>query len=212
MTGPTECDAVNFGTAHGSKEMTIHMRILIVLLAVVGCMATSTALVAQTGSQSVGPGDVLQVEVYAGGEKQQDFAATISPEGTITCPLIGEFKLAGTGTTEIASELRVALARGYFVDPQVLVSVKEYGGRVFVMGEVRRPGLYALRDGPTALSACVLAGGFTDFAAPRHAKITRVEGGKSKLIVVDLMKVKGGKAPDPMLRAGDRIEIPPRLF
>jgi polysaccharide export outer membrane protein len=93
-----------------------------------------------------------------------------------------------------------------------LVSVREHGGKIYVLGEVRNPGVFPLRDGPTALSACVLAGGFTDFASPGRVKITRIEDGKPKLIRVDLIRVKRGKARDLILRDGDRIEVPQRLF
>jgi polysaccharide export outer membrane protein len=90
--------------------------------------------------------------------------------------------------------------------------VKEYGAKIYVLGEVKRPGIFALRDGPTTLSACVLAGGFTDFASPRRVKITRLVDGKPKLIQVDLIRVQRGKAQDLPLRDGDRIEVPKRWF
>jgi len=94
----------------------------------------------------------------------------------------------------------------------VLVSVKEHGARIYVLGEVKHPGVYLLTDGPTLLSACALAGGFTDFAAPQRAKLARSDGGKLTYITVDLMKAKRGKAQDVRLRSGDRLEIPRRLF
>src|SRR5215831_12834595 len=84
-------------------------------------------------------GDVLQVTVFAGGEKQEDFTSTVVASGSITCPLLGETKVAGLTTDEIARQLRALLVRDFFVDPQVLVAVKEHGGQVFVTGEVRQP-------------------------------------------------------------------------
>ena len=47
---------------------------------------------------SLGPGDLMQITVYAGGEKQVDFTGYVSALGTITSPLIGEFKVAGLTT------------------------------------------------------------------------------------------------------------------
>jgi polysaccharide export outer membrane protein len=167
---------------------------------------------AQQAAETVEPGDVLQIEVYAGGEKQSDVTVTVTPQRTIVCPLIGSVAVDSSGTEKIGVRLRDILARDYFVDPQVIVRVKEHGARVYVIGEVWHPGFYLLSDGPTLLSVCALAGGFTDFAAPQHAKIARVEGGKLKLINVDLIKAKQGKAEDLRLQSGDRIEIPRRLF
>jgi len=190
----------------------MRLRRSIALMMLVGLMASAPEARPQPTSDVADPGDVLQITVYAGGEKQDDFTATVSPERTITCPLIGVWRLVDTGTTEIAARLGAALAQGYYLDPQVLVSVKEHGAKIFVLGEVKSPGVFALRDGPTALSACVLAGGFTDFASPRRVKITRLVDGKPKLIQVDLIRVQQGKAHDLPLRDGDRIEVPQRWF
>jgi protein involved in polysaccharide export with SLBB domain len=190
----------------------MRLRRPIALMMLVGLMASAPEVRPQPASDAADPGDVLQITIYAGGEKQEDFTATVSAERTITCPLIGVWKIGDGGTAEIAARLGTALAQGYYVDPQVLVSVKERGAKIFVLGEVKSPGVFPLRDGPTALSACVLAGGFTDFASPRRVKITRLVDGKPKLIQVDLIRVRRGKAHDLPLRDGDRIEVPQRRF
>ena len=157
-------------------------------------------------------GDVLQVAVFAGGEKQEDFTATVVANGSITCPLLGETKVAGLTTDEIARQLRAMLVRDFFVDPQVLVAVKEHGGQVFVTGEVRQPGAYGVRDGLTVLHACLQAGGFTDYAALHSVRLTRVVDGQSRTAMIDVVKVRQGKEPDPLLASGDRLEIPRRRF
>jgi protein involved in polysaccharide export with SLBB domain len=167
---------------------------------------------AEPSASPVVLGDVLQVTIFAGGEKQEDFSATVVAAGTITCPLLGETKVAGLTTEEIARQLRAMLARDYFVDPQVLVSVKEHGGQVYVTGEVKQPGAYGVRDGLTVLHACLLAGGFTDFASLRAVRLTRVVDGQSRTAMIDVAKVRQGKQPDPLLVSGDRLEIPRRRF
>ena len=175
-------------------------------------MAAATAAQPLAVSEPVEPGDVLQIQVYAGGERQSDFTVTVTPDRTIVCPLIGSVEVDSAGTAEIGAKLRALLARDFYVDPQVLVSIKEHGARIYVLGEVKHPGVYLLTDGPTLLSACALAGGFTDFAAPQRAKLARSDGGKLTYITVDLMKAKRGKTEDVRLRSGDRLEIPRRLF
>lgn len=161
---------------------------------------------------SLGPGDLIQITVYAGGEKQVDFTGYVSALGTITSPLIGEFKVSGLTTYEVERTMREVLARDYYVDPQVLVSVKEYGGQIFVMGAVKKPGAYGLQERMTVLSACLLAEGFTDFASLRRVKVTRMENGKQKTLKIDLIKVREGKKEDLPLQRGDRIEVPRRRF
>jgi len=191
----------------------MQMRMRTVTLLVAALVAAATTATAQPASEPVEPGDVLQIEVYAGGEKQSDVTVTVTRQRTIVCPLIGPVAIDSSGTEEIGARLRAILARDYFVDPQVIVSVKEHGAKVYVIGEVGHPGFYLLSDGPTLLSVCALAGGFTDFAAPQHARVARIDGdGKFRVINVDLIKAKRGKAEDLRLQSGDRIEIPRRLF
>ncbi|TMQ67409.1 MAG: polysaccharide export protein [Candidatus Eisenbacteria bacterium] len=160
----------------------------------------------------VGAGDVLQVAIYAGGEKQDEFTPAVSSVGTITAPLIGEIQVASLTTYEVAKKIQELLAKDFYVDPQVLVSVKEYGGQVFVLGAVKRAGAYGLQEGMTVLQACLLAGGFTDFASLKRVRVTRSVNGEAKSFEVDLAKVKQGKREDVALMRGDRIDVPQRRF
>jgi polysaccharide export outer membrane protein len=160
----------------------------------------------------LGPGDILQITVYAGGEKQVDFTGAVSSLGTITSPLLGEVKVGGLTAYDVERNLREVLARDYYVDPQVMVSVKEYGGQIFVMGAVRKPGAYGLQERMTVLGACLMAEGFTEFASPRRVKVTRVENGRQKTFQIDLVKVREGKKEDIPLMRGDRIDVPRRRF
>lgn len=189
------------------------MRLCIAVgFAVVAGVLTACAAPAQGAGYAVAPGDVLAITVYAGGDKQDDFEVEVQAAGTAACPMAGEMKVEGMTVAEIASRIREVLAGDFYVDPDVVVSVKEYGGRVYVLGEVKNAGAYSLQMAPTALSACVLAGGFTDFAAPRHARITRFLEGESTVIEIDLVKVRQGRSKDIALLAGDRIEVPRRRF
>lgn len=187
-------------------------RVPLVVAWATAVLLTSAPAGATSDPYHVGPGDLLQVAVYAGGEKQEDYSGSVSALGTITSPLLGEVKVAGLTTYEIERSLRDLLARDYYVDPQVLVAVKEYGGQVFVMGAVKRPGAYGLQERMTVLGACLLAEGFTDFASPRHVKVTRVVNGQQKTLEIDLIKVRQGKKEDLALARGDRIDVPRRRF
>ena len=187
--------------------------IAMLLLAVsAGVSLAASRASSESASYEVGPGDVLQIAFYAGGDKQEDFAGTISNAGTITSPLLGEVKVAGLTTYEIERSMTAMLKKDFFKNPQVLVSVKEYGGQVFLMGAVSKPGAYGYQEGLTALRACLLAGGFTQYASLRRVKITRVVDGKSRTMTFDLDKVSKGKIEDPPLVRGDRVEVPRRGF
>jgi protein involved in polysaccharide export with SLBB domain len=92
------------------------------------------------------------------------------------------------------------------------VVVREFGATIAVSGEVRRPGVYRLTDARTALGACVLAGGLTDFASARGARVVRVRAGRTQTLRVDLAKVQQGRSEDVSLEAGDRLDIPRRML
>ena len=67
---------------------------------------------------------------------------------------------------------------------------------------------YDYQPGMTALSACIMAGGFVKFSAPNRAKIIRKKGDEVEVIKINLYKVQEGKIPDVELNPGDRVFIP----
>ena len=185
--------------------------------AVVRPTAASMATPTSSGFTSVptyivGAGDVLDVEVHAGGQKQEQFTAQVSPAGTLDVPSVGAIAVAGYSAPAIAERLAMAFSRGYYVHPHVTVTVKDYAGKVYVLGEVRHPGPYAMHDGLTLWSACDMAGGLTDFAAPHHVHILRVINGRPVRLNVNLDKVLKGEASDVALLTGDRVQVPHRWF
>jgi polysaccharide export outer membrane protein len=163
-------------------------------------------------SRAINPGDVLQVAFYAGGERQEDFTAQVSSAGYVTSPLLGEIRVAGMTPFKVADVMRSELAERFYVNPQVLVSLKEMGGKVYVSGEVNRPGAYGLQEGLTVLKVCALAGGFTNYAALNSVKVTRYDRGGPKTFKLDLRKVRSGREEDMMLQNGDQIDVPHRRF
>jgi polysaccharide export outer membrane protein len=80
--------------------------------------------------------------------------------------------------------------------------------KIYVEGEVKSPGVYNYLPGLTALNACIMAGGFSKFAAPNRARIVRKQGDKQIIINIDLEEVKEGRMSDVELKPGDLINIP----
>jgi len=191
-------------------------RILLTALGLIALLGGASPAAATPGDTTstyqVGAGDVLQVVYYAGAEKQEEFSGTVSASGTLTCPLLGEIRASGLTIQQLSRLMTDSLARDFFVNPQVMVSVKQYGGQVWVVGAVKNPGPYPYSEGLSALRACLLAGGFTDFASLRKVKLARVVAGRSRVTRVDLSRVMQGKVDDPPLQRSDRIEVPQRRF
>ena len=80
-------------------------------------------------------------------------------------PLLGRVKAAGSTPKELAGQLTDLLGKDYLVNPQVIVTVKEYlSQKVQVLGAAEKPGVYYL-TGPTSLLEILSrAGGFASSA------------------------------------------------
>lgn len=135
----------------------------------------------------LGPEDVVSVFVW----KQPELSPTVMvrPDGKISLPLLGELEAAGKTSAQLQAEIQTKL-REYVVDPKVNVMVKEVNSpAIFVLGQVRKPDRYHIRQRITALDAIALAGGFTDFAKRDRVTIIRSSGNEKIRIQVDLKKV-----------------------
>jgi polysaccharide export outer membrane protein len=105
-----------------------------------------------------GPGDELQVSVWR--QKDFDSDCRVSPLGTIAIPLVGNIKAAGRSLPDVQNEITLALAK-YYNEPRVTVAVKTLRSmKVYVLGEVERPGIFALDEPINVLQAISMAGGF----------------------------------------------------
>ena len=191
--------------------------VLVAMLAVAGPALAPRAFGGAADSTSaagyrVGAGDVLEISVFAGGEPREHVTGAVAPDGAVICPLVGPLRAAGRSVADIGADLRARLARDYYVNPSVAVVVREFGATIAVSGEVRRPGVYHLNEARTALGACVLAGGLTDFASARGARVVRVRAGRIQTLRVDLARVRQGRSEDVPLEAGDRLDIPRRML
>jgi polysaccharide export outer membrane protein len=119
------------------------------LVAAIGSLTIAVATPAATQSArradyEIGPGDVLKVVVLGQAEMTGNF--TVGPDGMVTFPILGKVKASETTTLELERKLTVLLADGILKRPQVTVTVGEYGSqKVFVTGEVQRPGQYSLK-------------------------------------------------------------------
>ena len=112
-----------------------------VALAVLATVITAGATAAD---YEIGPGDVLKVVVL--GQTEMTGSFTVGPEGMVSFPILGKIKASENTTLELERKLTVLLSDGILKRPQVTVTVAEYGSqKVFVTGEVQRPGQYALK-------------------------------------------------------------------
>jgi polysaccharide export outer membrane protein len=110
------------------------------------------------GGYVVGPNDVLKIAYE--GEPRMTGAFTVGSDHAITYPLIGRVQAAGKTLAEIQTEVQTQLTtQGFYLDPQIAISVDEFRSQnVFVVGEVRTPGTYALSGAMRLVDALAMAG------------------------------------------------------
>ena len=102
----------------------------------------------------------------------------------------------------------IVLQSGDVVYIPLQASLNLSESKIYVEGEVKDPGVYDYQEGLTALNACIMAGGFSKFAAPNRTRIIRQNGKQQIIIKINLNDVKKGKIPDAEIKPGDRIHIP----
>jgi polysaccharide export outer membrane protein len=154
----------------------------------------------------IGPQDVLRIDVWK--ETEISRSVPVRPDGKISLPLLNDVQAAGLTAMELANVISEGLKK-YINGPQVTVTVSEINSRrVYVTGEVTRPGAFPLLPNMTALQGVTSAGGFTQFANPKKIYVLRTENGKQVKHPFNYKAVLDGKAEDIPLQPGDTIVVP----
>lgn len=160
------------------------------------------------GAYLVGPGDVLQVRAWKNDALSQ--RVIVRPDGFVTLPLIGDVRAGGRAVEAIAADIAGRAAHFYTEVPVVAVEVAElHGYRVYILGEVARPGELSPRGPITVLQAIALAGGLTRFASPNTVVIVRHDARGERRIPFSYGDVvnKGDLAQDLPLVTGDTVIV-----
>ncbi len=107
----------------------------------------------------IGPGDEMDISVF--GVPELNEHARVTTEGNIYMPLLGAVPVSGLTVPEAQARIASRLEDGAYVkQPQVLISVKEYTHQsISVIGEVAKPGVYAVLGPHTLLDVLLMAGG-----------------------------------------------------
>jgi protein involved in polysaccharide export with SLBB domain len=165
----------------------------------------------QVGASTLGPGDVIEVRVYR--EQEISGVYQVGAEGDVVFPLCQRVVVGGLTPNGAADKFRECLAAGFMRDPQVTVLVREYNSKkVFVFGEVQKPGTFTYQDGMSVVQAVTLAGGFTRGASQNKTSVTRRVRGQEVKVRVNVQDIALGKAPNFTLEPGDIVYVPESLF
>lgn len=152
------------------------------------------------------PGDVVNVFVLDNPDLSR--SAVVGPDGKIRYPLVGEVTAGGRSLRQLESALTAGLSRT-IVAAQVSVSLAELRGyRVFVEGEVLRPGEFTAAGPLSVVQAIALAGGFTAFASRDDIIIYNPQRDGGQRIIFNYTQfIRGTQRSELFLLPGDTIIV-----
>lgn len=156
----------------------------------------------------IAPGDVLKLTVWKEPELTTDVFVRL--DGRITVPLVGDIKVSGRTTEQVATEIRSKL-RAFLEVPLVTLTVHQaISARFYVIGEVGTSGAFPLTGRITVVQALALAGGFRTFAKRERIVIIRERQGVRSAIPFNFRDLESGVRLEqniPLL-SGDIIIVP----
>ncbi|GAC1644398.1 MAG: hypothetical protein NVS9B15_01450 [Acidobacteriaceae bacterium] len=155
----------------------------------------------------IGDQDVVSISVWK--EPALSGTVPVRPDGKVSLPLLHDVQAAGFTPMQLEADIATRLKK-FVVDPQVSVVVTQVNSsRIYILGEVGRPGPMPMLSGLTALQAIASAGGPTQFANEKKIYILRNENGAAQKISFNYKKaIKGVESENIPLKKGDTVVVP----
>ena len=160
------------------------------------------------GSYVIGPEDVLGIVFWR--DKEMSTDAKVRPDGRIALPLLNEIQAAGLTPEELQKKITEE-SKKYMEDASVTVVVREINSlRVFITGQVSKPGPYTLTSATTVIQLIAVAGGLSEYANSKNIMIMRKEGDKQVSLKFNYKEVAAGKKlqQNIQLKPGDTVVVP----
>ena len=164
------------------------------------------------------PGDSLSISVMQ--DSKLDRNVVIDPSGQIAMPLAGHIRADGLTPQALENIIKNRL-RSNYKDENLDVTValtnsvvpeEDLKPKIFITGEILRPGSYVVRQQTTLMQAIALAGGLGPFAAKRRIMVRRRGGPGEDIFMFDYRAYEAGQDLEGniTLHAGDVIMVPER--
>jgi polysaccharide export outer membrane protein len=179
--------------------------------------AVETATTPGNSDYRIVPND--QIKFHVTGETDDPLIERVTSQGEISIPLLGAVKVAGLTLRESESVMeKLYRDEGYFINPQVILSVDTYAPRtVSVLGQVNNPNQidFPIERGEIGIvTAIARAGGFTRVAQIDAVKVMRTVNGKDVSITVNVAAYLNKTTKDEQfqLLPDDIVFVPERVF
>jgi polysaccharide export outer membrane protein len=154
----------------------------------------------------ISPGDVLGISVW--NQDRMSSRARVRADGRISVAFVNDVLAAGRTPADLSRELEEKL-KSFILNPVVTVTLEEVRPlSVSVVGEVVRPGTYALETGAGVLQAVASAGGLTDYAHKNSIYVVRQPSSETRIrFRYDSLVQSTGRGAAFKLKAGDVVVV-----
>jgi polysaccharide export outer membrane protein len=120
---------------------------------------------------AIGVDDQLSIVFWK--DKDLTTDVVVRPDGMVSLPLLNDIKAAGLTPDQLRDNITQAALK-YVEDPTVTIVVKQINSRkVFITGQIGKPGAYPLTGGMTVVQLIALAGGLGEYADREHITLVR---------------------------------------
>jgi polysaccharide biosynthesis/export protein len=158
----------------------------------------------------INPGDVLQIFVW--NEADLTSEMIVQPDGLIRFPMVGQVMAGGHSPAEVEVQIVSGLRKYLKDEPVVTASLLSIqGNKIYVLGNVARPGEYVVSRRIDVMQALALAGGLTPFAVENDVRILRRnQSGDASSVKFPYSRVKQGEKLETnvILQSGDTVIVP----
>jgi polysaccharide biosynthesis/export protein len=176
--------------------------------AATGTTTPAPAVPTEPSGYVIGADDLLSIVFWR--EKDMSLEVAVRPDGRISLPLLNDVQAAGLTPAELRDRL-MDEAKRYIEDPNVTVIVRQINSRkVYVTGEVGKPGPYPLGGPTTVLQMIATAGGLHEYADDKNIVVLRNENGRMVAYPFNYRDVTKRKNLNQNLelKPGDTIVVP----
>jgi len=173
-------------------------------------MSGTAPLTAPRAAYRIHQGDKLSVKFFYQPELNE-VSLVVRPDGFISLQMIDDLQVEGLTVAELKNRVEKEYAE-ILLEPIISVTILEFvAPRVYIGGQINKPGRYDLRDGQTLVQMIFLAGGFTRDANLKLVVRARPDGkGGWQYQSANVSKIlnRKGTEQDLMLEDGDYIFVP----
>jgi len=168
----------------------------------------ATPAAGEVGGYMVNPGDILEISIWKEVDLQKQ--VVVRPDGYFSFPLTGDIRAEGRTVEDVRGDIATRVSR-FVPDPVVSVAIlKAEGSKVYVVGQVNRPGEFPINRFVDIVQAISMAGGTTPFAQLDNIKVLRREGATQIAIPFAYGDIAAGKRlqQNIVLKPGDTVLVP----